>query len=251
MLYNYKLRQKNLKLKFSQKEFAQQKVVEKIKADTQNRILNATLDAKETERKEIAEILHDNVSALLSSANLHLQASGKHFKGETPEEIRKTKLIIKEASVKIRNLSHTLVSSVLLKFGLKYAVKDIAEKYTNSQLKFETSFGNLKRYDQRFEIKMFNIIQEFANNILKHSKAKKAFIFLNENENGILCLKIEDDGIGFDKNEAYQKLSLGMNQIDARVQMMKGKFEITTAKGKGTKIHIELPITYKNPTTRG
>lgn len=75
IIYNYKLRQGNLRLKFEQTKFEQKSKLDKLKAESQARILNATLDGKEDERKQIAETLHDSVSSLLSSANLHLQAN--------------------------------------------------------------------------------------------------------------------------------------------------------------------------------
>ncbi|WP_282071594.1 sensor histidine kinase [Polaribacter atrinae] len=240
----YKLRQKNLSLKLSQTQLVQSQNLEKIKSDSQVRILNATIDGKESERKQIAETLHDSISALLSSANLHLQATRGLFKGETPVEIDKTQKIIKEASQSIRDLSHTLVSSVLLKFGLKYAIKEIAEKYSNSQIKIDTRIGETRRYEQNFEIKVYNIIQEFVNNILKHSKAEKAMIKIDEAD-GKLYLRISDDGVGFDKNKVVNKEGLGLNQIDARIQMMQGEFNIDTAPKSGTVIKVVLPILEK------
>lgn len=85
----YKLKQKNLRLKLSQTQLIQNQNIEKLKSESQARILNATIDGKETERKEIAETLHDSVSALLSSANLHLMATKPLFKGDIPLEIDK------------------------------------------------------------------------------------------------------------------------------------------------------------------
>lgn len=240
-LNQYKLRQKNLGLELSRQELMQQQKLEKIRAESQIRILNATLDGKESERKQIAETLHDSVSALLSSANLHLQACKSQFNGSTPIEVDKSQSIINEASQKIRDLSHTLVSSILLKFGLSFAIKDVAEKFSNSELKIEHDTRYIKRYDQGFEIKLYNIIQEFINNILKHSHASNAKITLVEKKKK-LHLIIEDNGQGFDKEQIPEKDGLGINQIDARIQMMKGKFHIETAKGKGTKIIIELPV---------
>jgi len=242
----YKLRQKNLSLQLAQTQLFQNKNLEKIKSDSQVRILNATIDGKESERKQIAETLHDSVSALLSSANLHLQAARGLFNGEIPVEIDKTQHIIKEASQTIRDLSHTLVSSVLLKFGLKYAIKDMAEKYSNSQIRIDTKVGETRRYEQSFEIKVYNIIQEFVNNILKHSKAEKAMINLDESD-GKLYLRISDDGIGFDQNKIIIKEGLGLNQIDARIQMMQGEFNIDSAIKNGTVIKVILPILEKTP----
>ena len=141
---------KNYKLK-------QQNRLEQVANDTQTRIINATIDAKEKERKNIAEILHDSVSALLSSANLHLQASKSQLNGTAPPEIGKAQEIVNEASVKIRDLSHTLISSVLMKFGLAFAVHDLCEKYSNSELSLMSDDNGIKRYNQRFEIKIYHI----------------------------------------------------------------------------------------------
>jgi len=244
IVYNYKLRQNNLKLKLDQTKLAQKSRLEKLRSDSQVRILNATLDGKETERKQIAETLHDSVSSLLSSANLHLQATKMQFNGDTPIEIDKTQKIILEASQTIRDLSHALVSAVLLKFGLKYAIKDMAEKYSNSQIQINTDIKNLRRYHQSFEIKVNNIIQEFVNNILKHSNASKAIVRV-EDKNGKLIISIQDNGCGFDKNKIPEKDGLGINQIDARIQMMKGVFNIDSNAENGTKINVILPILEK------
>jgi signal transduction histidine kinase len=241
LLNQYKLRQKTLSLQLSKQELLQQQKLEKIRTEAQTRILNATLDGKETERKQIAETLHDNVSALLSSANLHLQACKKIFKGPIPVEVDKSQNIILEASQKIRDLSHTLVSSILLKFGLAYAIKDMAEKYSNSQLEILYETQNIQRYDQDFEIKLHNIIQELINNTLKHSEATTASILLVENDEKLL-LSIKDNGKGFDKLQVPKKDGLGINQIDARIHMMKGKFDIKSENNKGTLVTIELPI---------
>ncbi len=245
-LYYYKLRQKNLGLQLTQTKLIQDQNIEKIKSESQVRILNATIDGKESERKQIAETLHDSVSTLLSSANLHLQATQSKFNGKTPEEIDKTQKIIVEASQVIRELSHTLVSSVLLKFGLEFAINDMAQKYSNSQIEIETNLGMIGRYHQNFEIKTYNIIQEFLNNILKHSKAEKAFINLKEVK-GELILKISDDGIGFDKTKIKNKEGLGLNQIEARVEMMKGDFDVYSSMNNGTLISVRLPILKKEP----
>ena len=241
LLNQYKLRQKTLSLQLTKQELLQQQKLEKIRTEAQIRILNATLDGKETERKQIAETLHDSVSALLSSANLHLQACKKIFKGPIPVEVDKSQDIIHEASQKIRDLSHTLVSSILLKFGLAYAIKDMAEKYSNSQLEILYETQNIQRYDQDFEIKLHNIIQELINNTLKHSEATTASILLVENDEKLL-LSIKDNGKGFDKLQVPKKDGLGINQIDARIHMMKGKFDIKSENNKGTLVTIELPV---------
>ena len=229
---------KNHKLK-------EQNRLEQVNNDLQTRIINATIDAKEKERKTIAEILHDSVSALLSSANLHLQASKAQLKTNIPIEITKAQEIVKEASVKIRDLSHELISSVLLKFGLAFAVHDICEKYSNSELELVSDDNGIKRYSQKFEIKIYNIIEELVNNIIKHSGATKASITLIERNSEKLLIQIIDNGKGFDVTKERKKDGLGLSHIDARVKIMKGVFNINSKKGEGTSIFISVPL-YKS-----
>lgn len=172
------LRKKNYALQIEQGKLIHQSKIEKLKGDSQTKILAATLDGRLEERKKIASILHDNISALLSAANLHLYASIKHIKGIVPQEIEKSQIILNEASEQIRDLSHNLISAVLLKFGIGIALQDLCEKFSNSNFCVECETKNITRLDQNFEIKLFNIITELLNNILKHSKAAEANIKL-------------------------------------------------------------------------
>ncbi len=238
-----KLKRKNLALESKQEKLLQDRKMELIQNEAQIKILNATIDGKETERHHIAEILHNSVSALLSSANLHLHAAKIELTQPIPEEINKTQSIINEAADKIRDLSHKLISPVLLKFGLSHAMDDLCEKYTNSQLIFDSQSLNVQRYNQEFEVKLNNILEELVNNVIKHSNATKATIIL-EQKNGTLQVRIFDNGHGFDvdKIKTSTVSGLGLPQIEARIKMMKGVFKIKSSKEKGTRIYINVPI---------
>lgn len=244
----YYQRRKTLAFKLKETQLIQQQKIENLKTEMQNRILSAAIDSKEKERKEISEILHDSVSALLSSANLHLQATKSRFNGSTPEEIEKTQAILSEASTKVRNLSHSLISSTLLKFGLQFAVKDLAQKFSNSKLKITYEIKDIKRYSEKFEIKIHNILQECINNIIKHSDATHAEIKLLE-QSGNLILMVVDNGKGFDKTKIMSQNGIGISEIEVRVNMMKGSFIIDSIENEGTKVFIKVPIVEKNKTT--
>ena len=59
--------------------------------------------------------------------------------------------------------------------------KEIAETLHDSisaLVSIKTQIEVLSRFNKNFDIKTYNIIQEFINNILKHSKANNAFIKL-------------------------------------------------------------------------
>lgn len=225
---NLKLRQKN-KLK-------------DLNHNVQQNLVNATIDGQEEERKRLSGVLHDNISALLSSASLHLMA----FEANHPEidgELKKTKAIIKEAHDKVRDLSHDLIPPVLEKLGLIAAFEDLCEKNSNSLIHFQ--FNNFIkeniRFQSDFEMKLYFIVAELFNNIMKHSNAKEAFLTLDK-DNDYLSINIEDNGIGFSNKEGKPKEGLGLSQIKTRIKTLNGSMTINSKEKSGTIIYIKVQI---------
>ncbi|PJJ08761.1 signal transduction histidine kinase [Flavobacterium sp. 1] len=213
-----------------------------IQSKIQGRIINASIDGQELERKKISTFLHDNISALLSSAGLHLNVFTSQQKSQA-EEINKTKEILEEAHKQIRNLSHELMPALLVRFGLLYALEDLCEKTSNSRIKiaFNSLIKIKKRYNEDFEMKLYFIIAELINNIIKHSNATHASINAEETASSLI-IHITDDGTGFKTNQFETLEGFGINQIRARVNNMKGEFVINSAPNKGTAIYLKVPL---------
>lgn len=215
-----------------------------IESRVQQNIINATIDGQEIERKKIASVLHDNISAMLSSAGLHLSAFVAGHQAPS-EEITKTRAILKETHDMVRDLSHDLVPTLLARFGLFYALQDLCEKNSNSIIQFKcfSEISIKKRYDEDYEMKIYFIITELFNNVIKHSKAKEASLFINEKEKDLL-ITIEDNGKGFDTDRSKAIEGFGLTQIRARVMNLKGEFTIHSKINSGTTVFIRLPIQF-------
>jgi two-component system NarL family sensor kinase len=215
-----------------------------IRSKIQENIINASIDGQELERKKIASFLHDNISSLLSSAGLHLNVFTSINKAQ-PEEINKTKEILEEAHNQIRNLSHELMPSLLVRFGLLYALEDLCEKTSNSRIKisFNSSISIKKRYNEDFEMKLYFIIAELLNNIIKHSGATSADVTIKEVENKLFIV-VSDNGNGFMNNRLEITEGFGINQIRARINNMKGEFIINSTLNKGTIVNLKIPIVH-------
>ncbi|MBZ4033520.1 histidine kinase [Flavobacterium sp. 17A] len=223
------------------------KLKQKIKRkDTKQKILlniiNSGIDSQEIERKKLASFLHDNINSLLSSAGLHLNTFTAQHNVKS-DEIEKTKTILSEAHELLRDMSHDLVPSLLVRFGLIYALEDLCEKNSNSAIQFEfsSSVPISKRYVEKFEMKVYFIVSELFNNIIKHSAAQKATLSLAE-KNNQLILNIHDDGIGFKTQKLKDVEGFGLNRIRARIQKYKGTLSITSKVNMGTKIKIHIPL---------
>jgi signal transduction histidine kinase len=224
-------------------QLKQRNKIRELDSEIQENIINASIDGQEIERKKLSEVLHDNISALLSSAGLHLSAYLVGHKDEIPEEIVKARSLLKEAHDQVRDLSHELVPPVLAKLGLYYAVQDLCEKNSNSIINFTFNYfgSNQKRYNEEFEIKVYFIITELVNNIVKHSNATSGYITLEERNNQII-INVEDNGKGFDSTKTYSSDGFGLTQIKARVKNLKGKITINSKMNAGTLVYIKLQI---------
>jgi two-component system sensor histidine kinase DegS len=99
---------------------------------------------------------------------------------------------------------------------------------------------------------VYRIIQECCNNISKHSQASNVNISVSSADE-VLNLQVEDDGIGFEVEEALAKKdSFGLAGIRERVALLGGKFRLrsrylpgkkrTRSLSKGTAVTVELPI---------
>ncbi|MEL1241627.1 tetratricopeptide repeat-containing sensor histidine kinase [Flavobacterium flavipallidum] len=233
-------------LYFQNSQLKQKNKLREIESKIQENIITASINGQEIERKRIASFLHDNISALLSSASLHLTVFSS--KNDTnSEEITKTKSILIQTHYKIRDLSHQLLPSLLARFGLFYALNDLCESHSNSSLEFNysTNVNDETRYNEEFEMKMYFIISELLNNIIKHSKATKAKVSIKQIDSHLHIL-IKDNGIGFEIKNYRTIEGFGLNQIKARVNTMEGKFRIISKPNEGTSIKIIAPIEYKS-----
>jgi two-component system, NarL family, sensor kinase len=90
-------------------------------------------------------------------------------------------------------------------------------------------------------MKMYFIISELLNNIMKHSQSSHAKLNLEE-EKGELLISIEDNGKGFDIEKYNISEGFGLNQIRARINNKNGQFKIESQINSGTKIYIKVPI---------
>ena len=224
----------NLKLKQSNK-------LNSLQNDLQNNIISATIDGQEEERARISEVLHDSVSATLSSIGLHLSAFESSLNEEQRKDLQKTRSLLKQAHDKVRDLSHELIPPLLVKFGLDLALKDLCESNSNAILKFNfiSSLPKNKKLHSDLETKIYYMISELCNNIIKHAHASEVIIKLSE-EKSKLKITIQDNGIGF--NEQDNSFGFGLTQIKARIRSMKGNFKISSQENEGTLIRILIPI---------
>ena len=99
---------------------------------------------------------------------------------------------------------------------------------------------NISKIPKSMEDNLFRIAQEFISNTLKHAKASRLEVYLNQSSNEVQ-LKMVDDGVGFDMDDV-RELSYGLKNIEDRVDDLAGSVNLLSQKGKGVSMDIRLPV---------
>ena len=86
---------------------------------------------------------------------------------------------------------------------------------------------------------LFRIVQEGLQNVVQHSEAQRASVYLSGATGG-LELTITDSGIGFDTG--IKGTGLGLVSIRERVHFLGGQLAIHSAPGVGTRLDVQVPL---------
>lgn len=206
-------------------------------------LIKNSLKEKETLLKEIHHRVKNNMQVITSL--LALQAD------QVKDEEARESFHICENRIKSMALVHEQLyqtnnlSAINFEEYLEQLIKDIFSSNNIFQKKIK-SLINVKDIclDLDRAIPCGLIITELVSNIIKHAfpgnKKGKLWIDLIKNKNNRYSLTVEDNGTGFPENMDINNTdSLGFTLINALVQQLKGKMEIS---GKdGTKISITFP----------
>jgi signal transduction histidine kinase len=94
------------------------------------------------------------------------------------------------------------------------------------------------------EVTLYRIAQEGLTNVVRHAEASRVEIELTATAVAIF-MRIEDDGKGFAPHQVPHqpgKRHLGLISIDERASIVGGKLDVYSAPGKGTALHVMIPI---------
>jgi signal transduction histidine kinase/ligand-binding sensor domain-containing protein len=207
------------------------------------------IESQEQERKRIAAELHDSLGQnLLVVRNLALMNSRAHAANKSiAGQFDEISECAGQALAEVRSISHALRPVELDRLGLTRAIQAIVQRLAEfSDITFEAAVDNIDGLlPPNEEINLYRIVQECLNNILKHSRARRASIECNRNARG-LQLAISDDGQGFTPGPSgppgAHPSGLGLISIIERAHTLGGTAEIFSRPGHGTRIQIVVPI---------
>ncbi len=223
----------------------------KLQEEALKALAKRVIEVQEVERHRIARELHDDVCQRLTG----IRFSVEDFDDDLPARSRKArgrlKTLLKQIDLlitEVRRMSSNLRPSSLDDFGLVVAMRRLCEDHQRahkSKVQCDSAGSIPEHYDQHLEIALYRILQEALSNIAKHAHATKVQVLLSQND-GSVSLDVLDNGKGFSPAQVRSKRSagygLGLVSMRERSELLGGMFEVESSPGKGTKIHVAVPV---------
>jgi signal transduction histidine kinase len=225
-----------LNMLIKQNEILQQKEIENIQA---------IYKTKEEERLRIANDLHDDIGASLSSLQIYSTIAEQNITANPSKTVEMVQRIAAQSKLLLENMSDivwsmkTAIDSTTLEAKIKnYGVELLTDRDINFhyQISKEAEAALQNIYARK---NILLLIKEAMNNIAKYSSAKEARLLM-EIRNDMLILEVIDSGAGFDSTKPSS--GFGLKNMRHRVNELKGTINIKTAVGEGTVIEINIPV---------
>ncbi|MCW5909825.1 MAG: tetratricopeptide repeat protein [Cyclobacteriaceae bacterium] len=233
------------KQELSEREQAlQQEKIRELERQQQIVSLQSMINGQEAERTRIARDLHDGLGGLFSTIKMYFSALQHDEPGLAGKELfQKSYTLVDSTAEEVRRIAHNMMPEVLMKLGLVNALKDLCASTSAGKLLTVSLevHGMDSRLNTSTEVMLFRIVQELLNNIMKHARATEAIIqFIREGNR--LSVIVEDNGRGFNTQEADAQKHAGLEAIESRVAYLNGKMSIDSQKDAGTTVMMDFLI---------
>ncbi|NIS81143.1 MAG: hypothetical protein GTO14_13275 [Anaerolineales bacterium] len=210
------------------------------------------VEIQEEARKKLARDLHDGPTQSVGAIAMRVNFARRLLTRDSDaaaEELFKIEELARRTTKEIRQMLFTLRPLILESEGLVPALQQLAEKVLENHgqnVIVEAQPNVVEGLEMGKQGVVFYIVDEAITNARKHAKADHIYVRLAR-KGDLLHLEIEDDGVGFDlaavEDNYDQRGSLGMVNLRERAELVNGKLHIDTARGRGTRIHVAIPLT--------
>ncbi|MBW4510429.1 MAG: sensor histidine kinase [Scytonematopsis contorta HA4267-MV1] len=194
------------------------------------------------ERNRIAREIHDALghsltaqSIQLENALVYLESNLEKAKGFLLEARQLSANVLQEVRYSVATLHSDPLQGKSLDAAIKLLIVDFQSRM---QITPDYSLrGNLS-IPHELNGTVYRIIQEALTNISKHSKATEVKIDIQATTDSF-CLRVEDNGIGFDPKE--NTTGFGLKGMQERTSALGGQFYITSKPQGGCHLMALFP----------
>jgi signal transduction histidine kinase len=204
------------------------------------------------ERMRLTRELHD-IEQSLAILSVQMLRAGKVVSGlpgtthPGPLELSGK---LKEISERVRRLSHELHSSRFKYRDLAEEARKVCQEFTDKhKIPVEYHCQDIPSdLDGLLALTLLRVIQEALDNAVKHSRAKQVRVDVRGTAQEV-TLRVEDDGVGFDVEDAKLAQGIGLISMRERIALTGGDFTVSSKQQHGTQIFVRIPLQLQSAST--
>jgi len=200
-------------------------------------------EVRENERAAISREIHDELGQSMTALKLDLNRL-YNYVSTSPEAITlldSMNKLISDTIKDVQRISSDLRPGILDELGLVSAIEWYCDEFENrTAIKCTLELENSAYINPQINLTFFRALQEAFTNIIRHAKASSVYVQLQQTDKGT-TLTITDNGVGISGGKINSNKSLGLISMRERVKQFKGKIEISSKTGDGTKLTVFIP----------
>lgn len=212
-------------------------MLDRLEAERRDSV-HRSLAAQESERRRVAQELHDEVGQTLTAIVLQLDRLARVANGDFRAALEDTRESARESLGDVRRIAQRLRPETLEDLGLTPALEALCDRVSEQaglhvRQRLEPEVGEL---DADLELVVYRVAQEALTNVLRHSQATQVDIELSRRDGG-LALRVADNGVGI---EPRAKRGGGLQGMRERALMVGGRVSVREL-GRGTEVLLLVP----------
>ncbi len=209
------------------------------------------LISQETERKRVAQELHDSVGQTLSALKFAVECTlnqagetrGGHYRKSLQDLIPRIQGAIEEVDRIGKGLRPSVLDDLGIMATISWFCREFQSVYSGIRIEKELAITE-DAVPEHLKLVIYRIVQESLNNIAKHSRADCVHISFAKHD-GVISLLIKDNGRGFNVEAAFlpenQRRGFGLFGIMKRAEISGGSLSIASDRETGTSIKAAWP----------
>ena len=183
-------------------------------------ILNAMLVIQESERKRIAEDLHDDIGPMLAAIKLQINSYSSFTAEDLTKNIKETSKHLDSMIHNIRRIVKNLSPTNLNRNGLISSIQDFGILIEREgKIHFKFIHDDLFRLSEHAETNIYRIIYEMINNSLKHSNCDLISLSITRNKDSLVIIYTDNGNLPDTPNKGD---GIGVRNIEQRVRLLNG-----------------------------
>jgi two-component system sensor histidine kinase UhpB len=188
----------------------------------------------------VSRELHDEIGQLLTGLLLRSETLSRRVPADLRPDVEGVREASRQAAEAVRVIAGRLRPEALDELGLQSALLALCTAVdSQAGITVERHLERGLPLTDEEELVIYRVAQEALTNVVRHSGAKNASVWLGRDGSGAVVLAVSDDGKGLPADTHVR--STGIRGMRERALLVGARLDLRTVAPHGTEVRLQLP----------